>query len=77
MRDDLVRGAVRSSARQGNVEGGGDGAEEFGFGDQRLAIGADQVRSGSHGALADGEAGGGEFVERPVERGPVAGGGRE
>ena len=55
-----------------DVEGRGDSAEEFGFGDEDLTIGPGDVGAGENRALADGEARGGELVEGGVERTDVA-----
>ncbi len=62
--------------REGNVEGGGDGAEEFVFCDVDFAVGGDDGGGGDEEALLDGRARGGEFFEGQVERGEVVGGSR-
>lgn len=67
---ELPRGDDKRGHR--HVEGRGDGAEEFGFGDEDLAIGPGDVSAGENRTLADGEARGGECVEGRVERAHVA-----
>src|SRR3954468_11284969 len=60
--------------RHRHVERRSDRAKKFGFAHEDLSIGTHDMGGGGEGALLDGQAGGGEFVERSLERGKVAGG---
>lgn len=58
---------------EGDVEGGGDGAEEFGFLGFYRTVGGDDLGGGDQRALLDRTTRVGEFFERFIERGVVAG----
>jgi len=59
---------------QGNIEGGGDGAQEFVFFDGDFAVGGDDRGGGGEDPLLDRGARGGEQVQGGVERGEIGGG---